>query len=59
VWFAKNKQKYSANHNCPNQARDQIIMLRMTINALVARRWIVRVIIKISLVQDYIKSLKR
>jgi hypothetical protein len=38
----KNKQRISANHNCPNQARDMIIMLRMTIKALVARRWILR-----------------
>jgi hypothetical protein len=35
-------QQISDNHNCPNQARDGIIMLHMTIKALVARRWILR-----------------
>jgi hypothetical protein len=48
----ENKQRNSGNHNCPNQARDKIIMLRMTIKALVAWRWIVRTIIRISLFKD-------
>jgi hypothetical protein len=38
----ENKQRSSGNHNCPNQARFKVIMLRMTIKALVAWRWIER-----------------
>jgi hypothetical protein len=48
----ENKQRISGNHNCPNQARHKAIMLRMTIKALVAWRLIVRIISKISLIEN-------